>query len=661
MGSEKFNRPLRLPYGVDAPTVPILRKQLAEGHEDDSGDDRTSIDFAYYSRQGLPVPSQEWVNKTVINNITRRTYICQNDGHRTSEPVATWESLRNYMTSGDADLTIIHHQFPQAESTNEGDYYYDTYNNTFYKVRQHTTGHFDFQHVGGAEALREVCHAYFSANEGGELPGNDDTHVVYLGTGHDDAGVTNINLPQHNVDLDTRYFVYFNFISDQFEILTDYTPAGGFLDHYGWFPVKAEALNPILRPTAGKFPSANEQLFLTNAVLLDDNGHGYGVKSVLHPGEEEHAAFARFRSSPSDSGSTRGRENPLAWASGTAYRVGDRVDSNGAVYVCVQDHTSTSSGATGDPDDSNFGFTNYWDDTQSYLTVPNRSHFRGVYSRSSDVSNPQVGNWIAVPHIASGQMAFQRYSHTGGPLFGASGWFTYNPYPRVLGAFQSEADAIRSIHSFDPSSRTIALINGQLRELTYFVEHTADTHTYEWVPSRPTGNPVAVFYGAAMTAADGRWQETAAGNKEDESSDRLLRWHETARESYFHGNALNFEFHAPDDVSGEDATITASDILFSPEPGLYHVELGAAGSGGPVGAVLGLYQVMSGTSDDLARALVTPGQANPSSNIFGEPDIEVAAVARRRFLQVNDGDVFLGVFSALNANTSQYMVWEKLD
>ena len=642
-------------------SVPAIRNQLGIGSQSDNIDPDDGSHAANFSvRRQLPAPSEDWEDKVVLVSTTRREHICQNEPFTTTDSTATWESLVDYYKSGDADLTIFTRTRPEIGASEVGNYYYDTYDNTFYLAEEPITGEYRFRHVGAAEALREVCHAYFAANEGGELPGEDTTRVIYLGDVHDDDDATDI-LDQHTTfDITVEYGVYLNFISNQFEIVTAYTPAGTQIDHFVWNFVKAEAINRVLRPGPGNtFPEPDEELFQAGIPLIDRFGHGWGVQSVLHPGEEERAVFARFRSSPSDSASTRGTENPLDWASGTAYKVGDRAESNSAVYICIQDHTSTTTGATGDPDDGNFGFTNYWDDTQSYLQVPNRSRFRGVYSRGRRPGSQSVGDWLAEEH--GNTVAFLRYATTGGPLFGSSGWFTYHPYSRVLGAFQSEADAIRAIHSFDENVRTIALINGQLRELTYFAEHTADTHTYEWVPSRPAGNPVAVFYGRSMSATGGRWQEPDAGNKEDEGGDRLLRWHETARESFFHGNALSFEFHAPGDVTGEDATITASDILFSPEPGLYHVELGVAGNvGGDDDTTIGLYQVMSGTSDDQARALLTVGEPNPAA-LYGEPDIAFAATARRRFLQVTTGDVFLTVLLQVASNTSQYMVWEKLD
>ena len=667
MGVTKRQRPILVhteqPFSDDS--VGPIKEQLGLGAPDDgSGDgngDSVSSARDYFARSQLPAPGEDWLNKTVIVLPTRRTYLCQNEPFLADQTTSTWESLESYYTSGDADLTIFHRAFPQADSGNVGSYFYDTYNNTFYRVVETSTGEYDFRHVGAAEALREVCHAFFAANEGGELPGGDDTRVIYLGEAHDDDDATDILLTHGTFDITAEYGVFLNFISNQFEIVTQYTPAGSLIDHYVWNDARAEAVNRILRPGPGNiFPTPDEALFQSGIPLIDRFGHGWGVQSVLHPGEEERAVFARLRSSPSDSASTRGTEAPPAWASGTEYGIGDRVESNTVLYVCIQAHTSTTTGATGDPDDENFGFTNYWDDTQSLIQVPNRSRFRGVYGRGRRPGSQSVGDWLAEAH--GNTVAFLRYATMGGPLFGSSGWFTYHPYSRVLGAFQTEEEATRAIHSFDENVRTIALINGQLRELTYFVDHTADTHTYEWVPSRPAGNPVAVFYGAAMTAAGGRWQEADAGNGESEGNDRLLRWHETARESFFHGNALSFEFHAPDDVSGEDATITNEDVLFSPEPGIYHFEMGAASSGAANqdDGYLGLYQVMSGTADDLARALVSIGRTTNTS-LFGEPDTSYVAKVEARFLQVNEGDVFLGLMGGLAGNVSQYMVWEKID
>ena len=675
MGERKFQRPLLL--GGSTPFAPqsvrAIQEQLGVLTTDDNhGDDSGENAGVFSVRRQRPTPSEDWLNKVVLVSTTRREYICQNEPFRTTEPSATWASLVDYYTSGDADLHIFTRTRPELGASDVGRYYYDTYDNTFYRAEEPTTGEYRFRHVGAAEALREVCHAYFAANEGGELPGDDTTRVIYLGEAHDDDDATDILVTHTTFDISTEYAVFLNFISNEFEILSAYTPVGTLIDHFVWNPAKAEAFNPILRPSAGNiFPEPDEELFQRGIPLIDRFGHGWGVQSVLHPGEEERAFFTPINSSPHDSASIRGYENPPGWASGTEYKVGDRVASPGnspnSVATCLQDHTSTTGGARGEPDDENTGSEAYWslDNWADRIRVPNRSHFRGVYSRSSDVSSPQIGDWIAVPHIASGQMAFQRYSHTGGPLFGASGWFTYHPYSRVLGAFQSEADAIRAIHSFDENVRTIAMINGQLRELTYFAEHTADTHTYEWVPSRPGGNPTAVFYGRSMSATGGRWQETNAGNKEDEGNDRLLRWHETARESFFHGNALNFEFHAPSDVTGEDASVSNSDILFSPEPGLYHVELGAGANQGTStiaeDSALGIYKVNSGTSDDRARILVTPAEAATGGAIYGEPDLQQASTARGRFIEVVDGDVFLAVYVRIASNTSQYMMWEKLD
>ena len=51
------------------------------------------------------------------------------------------------------------------------------------------------------------------------------------------------------------------------------------------------------------------------------------------------------------------------WANGTAYSVGDfvtSVDTPASVYICIQAHTSTSSGATADPGEEQSGSTSYW-------------------------------------------------------------------------------------------------------------------------------------------------------------------------------------------------------------------------------------------------------------------------------------------------------------
>ena len=672
MGYTKRYRPISVanPPFTAASVAPIKEQLGIVAPGDD--DDADAAGVSYYHRATLPTPTEDWLNLTVIRTVDRKTYICQNEPFLAANTTYSFASLFSAYMARDADLTVIHHQFPQLGLSDVGSYYFDTYDNTFYEAVETQSGSYDFRHVGAAKALREVCHAYFHQNEGGELPGDDDTVVIYLGEAHDDEGVIDTILPRHEaahgaVDLTVEYYTYFNFITNQFEILTSYVPQGSLVDHFVWNAARAEAFHPIFRPVAGGlFPEPNEQLFREHAVMLDDNGHGWAVQSVPHPGEEERAHFAFFFSSPSDSAANRGREILPAWASGVAYQVGERVDvgTQDSVGVCLQDHTSTSAGATGNPDDENTGYEAYWSKTSFSIgrfSVPNRSHFRGVYANSSHVSSPQVGDWIAEVYQNTG-VAFLRYSHTGGPLFGSTGWFTYHPYAHVLGSFQTEAAARRAIRDYDVTAVTVALINGQLARLTYFAERTPDTHGYEWVSSRPGQNPVAVFYGAAMTAAGGRWQEVDAGNKEDEgTADRLLRWHTTARESFFHGNALSFEFHAPGDVSGEDASVTNSDILFSPEPGLYHVELGAgSNSTDQADAALALYQVLSGTADDLARALVTPGNSDVASNL-GEPDLEIAATASGRFVRVNEGDVFLGVFKGVGGNTSQYMLWEKLD
>ena len=206
---------------------------------------------------GLPAPSEDYVDTVVVNAFDRKEWIGRNEPYRTDHPVATWESLRAYLTDGDANLTIIHHVFPEPNATAyaAGRYLYDTYNNTFYKIAQPSTGNYAWHHVGAAEALREVAHAYFDANEGGELPGDDTTDVVYLGEGHDDDGVTEVILPQHEIDLTDGYYIYFNFITNDFEILTAYTEAMGLVDHYVWRPVRAEAFNR----SSGRWPAGRSR------------------------------------------------------------------------------------------------------------------------------------------------------------------------------------------------------------------------------------------------------------------------------------------------------------------------------------------------------------------------------------------------------------------
>ena len=164
------------------------------------------------------------------------------------------------------------------------------------------------------------------------------------------------------------------------------------------------------------------------------------------------------------------------------------------------------------------------------------------------MSSPSIGDWIAEPHANNG-VAFVRYATTGGPLFGATGFISYHPFPHVLGAFPDEASARRAIRSFDSGSRTVALIDGRLAELTYYADRTPDTHGYEWVQPRLDGNPVAFFWGKGQNE---RWPSTYP-NTDDGTALRRLAFEDNGpHESYEHGRIpFGDIFVASGDVSAD--------------------------------------------------------------------------------------------------------------
>ena len=225
---------------------------------------------------------------------------------------------------------------------------------------------------------------------------------------------------------------------------------------------------------------------------------------VLYPrreladGHAARAVWAPLNSTPNDS--DVGDEIVPAWASGTDYKIGDRVESNNFFYLCVQDHTSTDDDATGDPDDENTGFTAYWDDTGTAGPLSADSQFRGVTSHDGSVfTNPRTGEWFYA--IFQGIAYAQRFRVSGGTVT----WASFGTPPGVgnmLGVFANYDDVLHDVAFFSESQRTSAVIDGRLNYLTHYVAPDPGHETFHW-RSRASQAGAPYLLGSLAASAGG--------------------------------------------------------------------------------------------------------------------------------------------------------------
>ena len=266
------------PLTVSKPyvNVPVGVSGSGGGGDSDSGGSLETF-------LGLPDPSADYENQVVVNRIDRREYICENDPHVNEAATGTLEDLDTYYTTDDANLRVFH-ALPAVSSSDDDTWIYIDTDDKFYFGDTAFSSTYAWYEDSPADALREVCRAYVEnaastsiENLGAGAP------VVYLGQHQDEADIL---ASLHNLTLDftTNYYVAWNIQKQVFQIVEDdYTAPGTVVNHYTWKNVRAEAINPILRPhQSGQFPTPTAQMFEENAILVDFNGNSWHIKQVGH-------------------------------------------------------------------------------------------------------------------------------------------------------------------------------------------------------------------------------------------------------------------------------------------------------------------------------------------------------------------------------------------
>ena len=204
-----------------------------------------------------------------------------------------------------------------------------------------------------------------------------------------------------------------------------------------------------------------------------------------------HAARAVWAPLDSTVGSASvGMEQVTAAAVGQEVKTGDRrsrtVAGITAYYVANRDFT-IGAGVDGLPGDAG---TTGWDNSERLAAD---AGFKGVVYRSSEISNPVVGDWIY--GVVDGIAAAERYATMGG-----TGWYSYYPpgIAEMLGVFADTDEALSHVTGFSGSERTAAIIDGKLQYLTYYNPPTLANTSYHW-RSRAR-SPVAPYRIASLAA-----------------------------------------------------------------------------------------------------------------------------------------------------------------
>ena len=276
--------------------------------------------------------------------------------------------------------------------------------------------------------------------------------------------------------------------------------------------------------------------------------------------------------------------------------------------------------------------------------------YRGVVDNTGQVTSP--GNRDVCIVRSGSHVRLKLYLAAGN-----GGWVDYvhpDNLDRLLGPFRSLEEVDGRIGHFNSGDGVYVVVGYRLYRLTAFTPGTTATHSYDWQPSQAQRD-VLIYYGAALSTD--ALDTPAAGNREVEGSDSLLTWNTMPDESYL-ASGVGLDFKAPGDVTGEDATITGSDILFEPPVGVWRcsIEVGYTGDDDDVGLVL--LKIESGTADDAARALVALGSG--ASAGLGTDDLSTVGTLVSRRLRVASGDVFLAVVRGSTGDVTCNMTWQRL-
>ena len=160
--------------------------------------------------------------------------------------------------------------------------------------------------------------------------------------------------------------------------------------------------------------------------------------------------------------------------------------------------------------------------------------YRGVVDNTGQVTSP--GNRDVCIVRSGSHVRLKLYLSAGG-----GGWYDYvhpDDIDRLLGPFRSLEEADGRIGHFNSGDGVYVVVGYRLYRLTAFTPGTTATHSYDW--RQDSENDILIYYGAAQT--DNALDTPAAGNREVEGSDSLLKWNTSPDESYL-------------STSGEDARL----------------------------------------------------------------------------------------------------------
>ena len=265
--------------------------QLASGTAEkyigyDASGNPTELDSGaeLHAIAGLPNPSASQENQVVVNSLDHREYICVNEPEISGASTGTLVDLSTYYTTDDADLRVAH-SLPTATSTDDDKWIYidsGIDKDKFYFGDTAPGSSYAWYEDSPADALREVCLAYVENVASTSLTNlGASASVVYLGQHQDDA---DIRSAIHNITpvFTANYYVAWHIQEEVFKIIEDdYSAPGTVTNHYKWRNVRAEALNPILRPHIdGSFPAATLELFEEKAILVDWAGHNWFIRHI---------------------------------------------------------------------------------------------------------------------------------------------------------------------------------------------------------------------------------------------------------------------------------------------------------------------------------------------------------------------------------------------
>ena len=236
----------------------------------------------------FPKPTADTVDKGYVDKWTGQAVIGRNLPFVSTDATKTWASLSAYLDNTEAgedeDLTIAtslpaHTATGNAASTDEDDYLYVVDEDRFYFGDTNAVGGHSWYADSPADALEALCNRYRTGESGTVLGASADVTFLHQ---HPDEDTATDALRRLTVDLDARYYVFFDTRIRDFFILDAYEPPGTTQNHYYLEPVKAEPNAPSVITRAGT--NALDPAHLRLNQLLLEGGHLSYIHPVLRDG-----------------------------------------------------------------------------------------------------------------------------------------------------------------------------------------------------------------------------------------------------------------------------------------------------------------------------------------------------------------------------------------